>query len=238
LRSDRFRLTDKPRANVILDKLISLENHTLRCGELEIQMKYYKKLIGEKCYLSPISLDDVERYTEWVNDMEMGLFMQFSIGIIDLDKERELLQQLMKESFTFAIVEKDINKAVGNCSLMGISSVHRHSWFGIFIGDKTYWNRGIGTEATNLILDYGFNVLNLNNISLEVFDFNKRAIRCYEKVGFTKVGIRRKYVYIAGNYHDVVIYDILAEEFKSPYVNQIFERSTSEEAGRGKITFG
>lgn len=231
-------MTDKPRANVILDKLISLENHTLRSGEREIRMKYYKKLIGEKCYLSPISLDDVERYTEWVNDMEMGLFVPFSKAIIDLDKERESLQQLMKESFTFAIVEREINKAVGNCSLMGISSVHRHSWFGIFIGDKTYWNRGIGTEATNLILDYGFNVLNLNNISLEVFDFNKRAIRCYEKVGFTKVGVRRKYVYIAGKYHDVVIYDILAEEFKSPYVNQIFERSTSEEAGRGKITFG
>lgn len=200
-------------------------------------MKYFRKLIGEKCYLSPISLEDAERYTEWVNDMEIGQFVLFSTAIYDLDKERETLQRLMRESVSFAVVEKDNNKAVGNCSLMRISDVHRHAQFGIFIGDKTYWNRGIGTEATMLVLDYGFNILNLKNISLEVFSFNKRAIRCYEKVGFKFVGKRREYIYMAGKYHDVLIFDILAEEFSSPYVNKVFERSTSEDDGRDKISF-
>lgn len=200
-------------------------------------MKYFRKLVGEKCYLSPISMDDVERYTEWVNDMEMGLFMQFSASIFDLDKERELLQKIMEDSHSFAIVEKVTNKSIGNCSLMGVSEVHRHAKFGIFIGDKTYWNRGIGTEATNLTLDYGFNVLNLRNITLDVYSFNKRAIRCYEKVGFKAAGLRRQFIFMAGKYHDVLIYDILAEEFTSPYVSGLFERSTSEDAGRGKITF-
>ena len=200
-------------------------------------MKYFRKLVGEKCYLSPISLEDAERYTEWVNDMEIGQVVLFSTAIFDLEKERETLQKLMKESVSFAIVEKDTNKAVGNCSLMGISDVHRHSQFGIFIGDKTYWNRCIGTEATNLTLDYGFNVLNLRNISLEVFSFNTRAIRCYEKVGFKQVGQRRQFIFMAGQYHDVMIFDLLAEEFTSPYVNRIFERSTSEDAGRDKISF-
>ncbi|MCB5247262.1 MAG: GNAT family N-acetyltransferase [Candidatus Cloacimonetes bacterium] len=200
-------------------------------------MKYFRKLVGQRCYLSPISLEDAERYTEWVNDMEIGQFVMFSTAIFDLDKEREALQRLMRESVSFAIVEKDNNKAVGNCSLMGISDVHRHAQFGIFIGDKTYWNQGIGTEATALILDYGFNILNLQNISLEVFGFNKRAIRCYEKVGFKFVGQRRDYIFMAGQYHDVMIYDILAKEFSSPYVNDIFERSTSEDAGRDKIAF-
>lgn len=200
-------------------------------------MKYFKKMIGEKCYLSPISLEDTERYTEWVNDLEIGQFMHFSTAVYDQEKEREALQRLMQDSVSFAVVEKDNNKAVGNCSLMQVSNVHRHAQFGIFIGDKTYWNRGIGTEATMLSLDYGFNILNLKNISLEVFGFNKRAIRCYEKVGFKFVGKRRDYIYRAGKYHDVLIYDILAEEFTSPYVNELFERSTSDDAGRGKISF-
>ncbi|HNT52402.1 MAG TPA: GNAT family protein [Candidatus Syntrophosphaera sp.] len=199
-------------------------------------MKYFRKLIGEKCYLSPISIEDTERYTEWVNDMEIGQFVLFSSAIYDVEKEREALKRIMRESYSFAIVEKDTNKAIGNCGLMSVSQVHRHAQFGIFIGEKTYWNQGIGSEATLLTLDYGFNILNLNNISLEVFAFNQRAIRCYEKVGFQYVGRRRSYVYMAGQYHDVQIYDILAQDFNSPYVNQLFERSISDEAGRSKIT--
>ena len=200
-------------------------------------MKYFRKMSGEKCYLSPISLDDVELYTQWVNDMEIGQFVLFSTTIYDIEKEKEALKKLMAESISFAIVEKNTNKAIGNCSLFGTSEVHRHGQFGIFIGDKSYWSQGIGTEATRLILDYGFNVLNLNNISLEVYAFNKRAIRCYEKVGFKLAGCRRNYLFMAGKYHDVLIYDILAEEFESPYVNKLFERSSNEDAEAKKISW-
>lgn len=200
-------------------------------------MKYFRKMIGEKCYLSPISLEDAEKYTEWVNDLEIGQFVIFSSALFDVDKEREILRKIMHDSITFAIVEKDTNKAIGNCGLIEVSDVHRHAKFGIFIGEKTYWNQGIGAEATNLTLDYGFNIMNLRNITLEVVSFNQRAVHCYENVGFKYAGKMRDYIYMAGKYHDVLIYDILASEFKSPYVNELFERSTSDEAGRGKITF-
>lgn len=199
-------------------------------------MKYFRKLIGEKCYLSPISLDDLEKYTEWVNDLEIGQFVLFASQVFDMDKERETLINLMKKDLIFAIVEKDTNKAIGNCGLHMIDEVHRRATFGIFIGEKTYWNQNIGTEATALILDYGFNIMNLNNITLDVVAFNKRAIRSYEKVGFKYVGKRREYVFMAGQYHDVLIYDILASEFESPYVKQTFERSISDDAGRNKIS--
>lgn len=199
-------------------------------------MKYFRKLIGEKCYLSPISLDDLEKYTEWVNDLEIGQFVLFASQVFDMDKERETLINLMKKDLIFAIVEKDTNKAIGNCGLHMIDEVHRRATFGIFIGEKTYWNQNIGTEATALILDYGFNIMNLNNITLDVVAFNKRAIRSYEKVGFKYVGKRREYVFMAGQYHDVLIYDILASEFESPFVKQTFERSISDDAGRNKIS--
>ncbi|MDI3504659.1 MAG: hypothetical protein PWP64_1595 [Candidatus Cloacimonadota bacterium] len=199
-------------------------------------MKYFRKLIGEKCFLSPVSLEDTERYTEWVNDLEIGQFVLFSSVVFDISKEREALQDLMQNSIVFAIVAKDTNKAIGNCGLHLVNEIHRHAQFGIFIGEKTYWNQGIGTEATKLILDYGFNVLNLNNISLEVVSYNKRAIKCYENVGFQYVGKRRDYVFMAGNYHDVLIYDILADNFESPYVQKTFEYAISDEAGRSKIT--
>ena len=199
-------------------------------------MKYFRKLLGERCYLSPVSLEDVERYTEWVNDLEIGQFVLFSSAVLDIETERRTLQGMMERDTVFAIIEKDTNKVIGNCGLHQINNVHRHATFGIFIGEKTYWNQGIGTEATSLMLDFAFNIMNLNSISLEVVAYNHRATRCYEKVGFKYVGRRRSYMFMAGEYHDVLIYDVLASEFISPFVKRVFAHSISDEAGRSKIT--
>ena len=78
--------------------------------------------------------------------------------------------------------------------------------------------KGYGTEAINLILDYGFNYLNLNNIKLDVVEFNERAIACYKKCGFKECGRRRKCEFIDGNYYDRISMDILKEEFTDKYI--------------------
>jgi len=198
-------------------------------------MKYFKKLIGEKCYLSPVNFDEIEKYTEWVNDMETGLYVLFASQVIDSNKELSMLEYLTKHDFIMAIVEKETNKSIGICGLHNKNEVHRTATFGIFIGDKSYWGHGIGTEATLLILDYAFNVLNLNSISLEVIDFNKRAIKSYEKCGFTYVGKKRKAIFMAGIYHDLLIYDILASDFNSIYISKLYEQAIKLEADSGKI---
>lgn len=89
---------------------------------------------------------------------------------------------------------------------------------GIFIGDKDYREKGYGTEAIRLILDYGFNYLNLNNIKLDLMEFNERALACYKKCGFKEYGRRRKCRFINGKYYDVIEMDILSEEFKGSYI--------------------
>ena len=190
-------------------------------------MKYFRKLIGEKCYLSPVSFEDVEKYTEWVNDMETGLYLHLSSNIYDIDKERSALENTIRQNKVFSIIDKDTNKAIGICGIHDISNVHRTGTFGIFIGDKSYWNQGYGTEATALILDFAFNVLNLNSIDLDVIDYNQRGIKCYEKCGFKFVGRRRQAIFMAGSFHDVLVYDILANEFISPYIIPLFKKTQS-----------
>ena len=89
---------------------------------------------------------------------------------------------------------------------------------GIFIGDEQYRGRGIGKEAIHLILDYGFNYLNLNSIQLSVFAFNERAIACYKKCGFKEVGRLREAYYLNGKYYDKILMDILKSEFNETYI--------------------
>jgi len=70
------------------------------------------------------------------------------------------------------------------------------------------------------MLDYGFSVLNLNSVELGVYAFNLRAIRCYEKVGFKRAGVRREARIIAGVPHDTIVMDILASEFGESVVSK------------------
>jgi len=81
------------------------------------------------------------------------------------------------------------------------------------IGDKKYHSSGYGSDAIMLILDYGFNYLNLNNIMLRAIAFNKRAIRAYEKCGFKTFGVWKNSYYFEGKYHDEVYMNILKEDF-------------------------
>jgi RimJ/RimL family protein N-acetyltransferase len=78
----------------------------------------------------------------------------------------------------------------------------------------TSFGKGYGSEAMRLMLDYGFGILNLHRIELDVFAFNERAIRAYEKLGFQKEGIKRDCLFYEYEYHDAIIMSILADEFK------------------------
>ena len=174
-------------------------------------MRYFKKLIGDRIYLSPINKEDFEKYTEWINDLEISMNLGNAHQIYTLHKEKEFLEEVSENSF--AIILKENDQLIGNCGLIDVEQVTKKAELGIFIGEKEYLNRGYGTEAIKLLLDYGFNLLNLHNIMLEVFSFNKRAISCYKKVGFKEIGRRREAREIAGKKYDEVFMDILATEF-------------------------
>jgi len=85
---------------------------------------------------------------------------------------------------------------------------------GIFVGDKKEQGKGYGTEAMKLLLEYGFNTLNLNRLDLKVNDFNLRAIKCYQRLGFVEEGRMRQSCFRNGEYHDQIIMSILRSEWK------------------------
>ena len=85
---------------------------------------------------------------------------------------------------------------------------------GIVIGEKDYQNKGYGTEAMELLIEYGFTTINLNRIELYTYDFNISALKSYKKVGFIEEGRKRQFIWANGGYHDAIIMGILAEEWR------------------------
>ena len=173
---------------------------------------YFKKLIGSKCYLSPIDINDAEKYTTWLNDQEVVDYLQNSPSVIPMDVEREVLQRISREH-NYAIVDLEKDILLGNIGLNDINHIHQSAEIQIFIGNKDYWDKGYGQEALNLLLDYSFKILNLNNIMMRTYSFNKRGIACFQKVGFKKVGELRKAVKRNLEHHNIVLMDILPESF-------------------------
>jgi RimJ/RimL family protein N-acetyltransferase len=162
--------------------------------------------------LSPIDENDAEKFTGWLNDLELTVNLQIYHGIFNVENERGFLVNLSKEH-NYSIIDLENDELIGNCGFLDIDHLNQTAETGLFIGNKNYWNKGFGSEALTLLLDYGFNALNLNNIMLRVYSFNKRAIKSYEKVGFKIIGNRRNALRRGKETYDTIFMDILEKEF-------------------------
>ena len=182
-------------------------------------MKYFKKLIGERIYLSPLCIEDAEKFVEWFCNFSMTDGIRRSGKIMTIEAEKEWLEKTIKENTpNFAIVKLENDELIGSCGIFEINQQDRCAEIGLTIGDEKNRSKGYGAEVLRLLLDYGFNYLNLNNIELGVMSFNERAIACYKKVGFKEYGRRRESYFLNGKYYDTIYMDYLAREFKGDYI--------------------
>lgn len=187
-------------------------------------MPYYHKIAGSKVYLSPLQSTDAENWAAWLNDLAVALPLgDEAYTPLSLEKTQEQVAGAIRDcAHVFTIVETSTDRAVGRCLLFAINPVDRNAMLGIFIGEKDAWNRGYGTEATVLLLDYAFNLLNLHSVMLGVFAFNERAIHAYQKAGFQVIGRRRHARLIAGQFYDAFEMDILEDEFRARWKSAIW----------------
>lgn len=175
-------------------------------------MKYFPKLVGNRLYLSPMNVDDASIYVRWLNDKTVSENLGLDMHVTTLESEKEWLKKNQND-YNFAIVLKENDELIGNCSFIQIDLIHRNATLGIFIGEERNRNNGYGKEAIKLLLDYGFNNLNLNNIMINVYEFNKIAIKLCESLGFKKFGTRHKSHYFKGKFYDEIQMEILKEEY-------------------------
>lgn len=189
---------------------------------------HFKKLVGKLCYLSPVDSESAEKWTEWDNDLEVTLPLgDEAYEIFTLGRNQQSIESVMEKNMhAYEIVDLETDVSIGRILLIGMDHVNRTSMLGIGIGDKSYWGRGYGTEAIRLLLEYSFNILNLHSVWLGTFEFNKRAIRCYQKVGFKEIGRRREARIIAGKKYDIVFMDILASELDTEYLSSLLNLET------------
>lgn len=161
--------------------------------------------------LRPLKKEDFELFYEWITDKELMLFNSAYRPVSEFQHECWFESMMTKKSdiILFVIEESFTNEAIGSCQLMHIDELHRNAELQIRIGKKGSQSKGMGTMSVNLLLDYGFNHLNLHRIYLHVFADNERAIKTYLKCGFVVEGKLKEAAFINGRYIDILILGIL-----------------------------
>ena len=153
-------------------------------------------LENDKIILREISSNDTQNILRWRNSEEVKKYFCMQE---DLTKESHewWLENIVKtgEVIQYTIYDKEHDVDLGTVYIRNIDKVDCNGEFGIYIGEPSYRNSGIGKSAMKLICDYAFQTLKLHKIYLRVLESNERAISVYLKNDFQKEGVFKEHVY-------------------------------------------
>jgi len=176
---------------------------------------------GELVRLSAFDPEEIAKaYVNWTRDSELQrLFGSEASALRSAKSEISFFEKMVKEdnpaNHFFSIRKLDDNRLLGDINLDVINEWgSRDAFVGLGIGDRNDWGKGYGTDAMKIMLHFAFTELNLRRVTLTVFEYNPRAIRSYEKVGFQHEGRLRKILLRDGKRWDMLYMGILAEEWK------------------------
>ncbi|KAF0110650.1 MAG: putative acetyltransferase [Chloroflexi bacterium] len=176
-------------------------------------------ITGKRVRLRAIERDDIPNFVRWLNDREVIEFLLMNSPLSKAMEEKWFEGHLAApitsaQVMAIEALSGDQWVHIGNTGIHNIEPVHNAAEFGIFIGEKDFWNKGYGREATLLTLKHGFEDLNLNRIFLNVYENNLRGIAAYKAAGFVHEGVLREAVYKNGRYLDVLVMSVLHSEWK------------------------
>jgi diamine N-acetyltransferase len=171
-------------------------------------------LIGPRLYFRPIEREDAPRLAGFLNDpgVRRTLLWHRPLSVMH---EVSFLEAMGKDEHqvVLGIARHGYDELIGSTGLHALDFRSRRAELGLVIGDRSLWSQGYGTEATRMMLDYGFGTLNLNRIWLQVYASHTAGQRVYEKAGFRREGVQREQHFAEGRYEDGVLMGILRSEW-------------------------
>lgn len=176
---------------------------------------------GKTCNLTVFAPDSMafeERLRWYATQINEGFTTQFlytGSEPMSFGDVAERLEDERKSGDVHFGIELPDGDFIGTTGLHGFRHVYRSAEFRILIADPDYVGKGIGTEATWLCVNYGFERLNLHRIWLGVSSLNVRAVKTYERVGFKPEGILRDELYVRGAYCHALRYGMLRQEWEA-----------------------
>lgn len=164
---------------------------------------------------------DAEYMHEWMQDRDIQKCFRKRMNEMTVEQVKDFCceasnsfqkQICTGESRHWAIVEDDNDEYLGTISLKEIDLENRNAEYAVVMR-KEVQGKGIGLQATNLLLDIAFNQMKLHKVYLNVLEDNLRAIRMYERAGFVFEGVSKEQLYIDDRYVGLKWYSIFNSNY-------------------------
>jgi RimJ/RimL family protein N-acetyltransferase len=181
-------------------------------------------LTGEKVVLRPFVLDeDAPALRAMLQDPEAMKLTGSSHGPGETPEWDDAAEARFRDWYStrnqqpdrldLAVVDRASGRCVGEVVLNDWNGANQSCGFRTLLGPEGR-GRGLGTESVRMIVGYGFERLGLHRISLEVYSFNPRARRVYDKVGFVAEGVLRDALRWGDQWIDATVMSVLAPDWR------------------------
>ncbi|AKA69786.1 GNAT family N-acetyltransferase [Clostridium scatologenes] len=175
-------------------------------------------LKSERLRLTSLNEKDILSMEQWYNNVD---FLRLYDMTMAFPKSSAQLYEMLNEkrksnnSYIFAIRTLDEDKFIGVAGFENILWNNGTSVVFIGLGDEECRGKGYGKEAMQMLLNFGFQELNLHRIQLDVLSYNKAAIKLYESLGFKREGVYREFIHRDGKRYDMYLYGLLRYEVEN-----------------------
>jgi RimJ/RimL family protein N-acetyltransferase len=178
-------------------------------------------ICGQTVVLRAFTRADLPTFVRWFNDQDVTKFLGGDMWPMSPESEDRWFERMLEDRQNRGVAIETLprdgqpGRLIGNVGLHHPSERNHNVELGIVIGEKDCWSQGYGTDAIRTMLRYAFDELNYHKVYLRVYDFNRRAIRCYEKCGFQIEGQLRQHMFRNGAWHDEIVMGVLCDEFRA-----------------------
>jgi RimJ/RimL family protein N-acetyltransferase len=177
-----------------------------------MDMRSKPTLTGRRVLLRPVSVDDVPGLLDMLADRQGNRLTGTHAEFDEQTARRWYATRAEQDDrLDLAIVERSTGEYAGEVVLNDLDRGNQAVGFRIGLR-AGFQDRGLGSEATRLVVDYAFDTLGLHRIGLEVYAFNPRARHVYERAGFVYEGTRRDALLWDGEWFDAIEMAILATD--------------------------
>lgn len=174
---------------------------------------------GVRVRLRLVELADcTDRYVAWLADPEVNGFLETRWSPQPLESIRGFVASMVDSphSYLFAIIERATGMHVGNVKVGPVNPHHAFADVSYFIGERSAWGKGLGTEAVVLATTFGFERLGLHRLQAGLYESNIGSQRVLEKSGYTYEGRLLKQLFIEDRWEDHVWFGALRDTWKPP----------------------
>jgi RimJ/RimL family protein N-acetyltransferase len=173
-------------------------------------------LTGSKVVLRRHVPANLAAFRRWYADPEIARLARYQESPMRPEEiERFFAARVVgTDALAMAVHERSTDRLIGTCAFSQLDGDNGSALYHITIGEADTWGKGYGTEATRLMMDHAFGTLGLHRVALFVFEFNERAIRAYQRVGFELEGRARQSIRRDGRWWDELAMSMLDTDWQ------------------------